>query len=199
MMRRVKSRKEANIEATRAALLGAARRHFARMGYSRAQTGRIAADARVTTGALYHHFGSKKKLFQAVAEQLEGEILVAATGGSQEGDPWSRFTAAFERLIDVCASADVQRIIFIEAPQVIGPEAWREIEFRYAFGVLHATLPRLIEHGVIKPFPIDLIARTLLAVLREASAELARSKQDPRARSQVFAFAAGLLSALAAG
>lgn len=194
----MRSRKEANIEATRAALLAAARRHFARVGYSRAQTGRIAADARVTTGALYHHFGSKKKLFQAVAEQLEVEILEAARSGGEEGDPWKRFVASFDRLIDVCASPDVQRITFVEAPQVIGPEAWREIEFRYAFGALHATLPMMIAHGLVKPYSIDLIAYTLLAVLREASAEVARSKHDPKVRAQVSEFAAGVLAAVAA-
>ncbi len=193
----MKSRKEANVEATRAALLAAARKHFARVGYSRAQTGKIAADARVTTGALYHHFGSKKKLFQAVAEQLEVEIL-AVSSGVQGTDPWERFKAVFERLVDVCASPDIQRITFIEAPQVIGPEAWREIELRYAYGALHKTLPLMIEAGLVKPYPIDLIARTLLALLREASTELAQARQDPKVRKQVSDFTASVLAALAA-
>lgn len=196
----VKSRKEANLEATRTALLAAARKHFARVGYSRAQTAKIAADARVTTGALYHHFGSKKRLFQAVAEQIEVEILAesSAIQGTPEGDPWTRFKAAFERLVDVCASADVQRITFVEAPQVIGPEAWREIEMRYAYGALHKRLPLMIEAGLLKPYPIELIARTLLALLREASAELAHPKQDPAVRKQVSDFTASILSSLAA-
>lgn len=195
----VKSRKETNIEATRAALLAAARKHFARVGFARAQTGKIAADARVTTGALYHHFGSKKQLFQAVAEEIEVEILAesSAIQGTQEGDPWTRFKTAFERLIDVCATPDIQRITFIEAPQVIGPEAWREIELRYAYGALHKRLPLMIEAGLIKPYPIDLIARMLLALLHETSAEVARSKHDPATRKQVSDFAASVLAALA--
>jgi AcrR family transcriptional regulator len=191
----MKSRKAANMEATRAALLSAARKHFARAGYSGAEMGRIAADARVTTGAIYHHFSSKQALFQAVAEQLEAEILAAA-GAVNKEDPWLRFTAGFEALIDVCASADVQRIIFVEAPQVIGPETWREIELRYAFGALRTMLPAMIAGRVIKPYPIDLIARTLLALLREASAEVAHSKQDPKVRSQVSDFVASVLGAL---
>lgn len=177
------------------ALIAAARRHFGGRGYSRADIARIAADARVTTGAIYHHFSSKKGLFQAVAEQLEAEIL-AATTAVREADPWSRFRATFEKLIDVCASADVQRIIFIEAPQVIGPESWREIELRYAYGALRATLPAMIDHGIVKPYPIELIARTLLALLREASAEVAHSKYDPGIRAQVSDFVAGMLTAL---
>ena len=186
-----------NIEATREALIAAARRHFARVGYSNAETGRIAADARVTTGAIYHHFSSKKGLFQAVAEQIEAEILEAVT--EVEGAaPWLRFRAGFEKLIDICASAEVQRIIFVEAPQVIGPEPWRKIELRYAFGALRTALPPLIEHGILRPYPVDLIARTLLALLREASAEVARSKHDPIVRTQVAELVGGMLSVLAA-
>jgi AcrR family transcriptional regulator len=193
----VKTRREMNIEATRTAVLQAARRQFARAGYSPAELGKIAADARVTTGAIYHHFGSKKGLFLAVAEQLEQDIL--KEGLCVPGDdPWARFRAGFERLIDFCAVADVQRIIFVEAPQVMGPEAWRKIELKYAYGALHETLPRMIEAGILKPYPVDLIARTLLAVLREASAEVARTKGDEKVRAQVSELAAGVLAVLAA-
>jgi AcrR family transcriptional regulator len=196
MMRTVKTRREMNIEATRAALLAAARKQFARAGYSRAEMTRIAADARVTTGAIYHHFGSKKKLFLAVAEQLETEILAEGLA-AQNDDPWMRFQAGFERLIDYCAAPDVQRITFVEAPQVMGPEAWRRVELKYAYGALQQTLPQMIEAGILKPYPIELIARTLLALLRETSAEVARTKGDPKIRAQVSELARGVLDSLA--
>lgn len=193
----MKSRRETNIEATRSALLAAARQQFARVGFSRAQIGKIAAQARVTTGAVYHHFGSKKGLFLAVAEKLETEIL--QHGLSAQGqDPWHRFRAGFEKLVDFCAAPDVQRITFIEAPQVMGPEAWRKIELKYAYGALHQTLPRLIQTGILKPYPIELLARTLLALLRETSAEVARSRHDPQVRAQIRDLTGSILDALAA-
>ncbi len=190
-----RSRREMSVEATRAALIAVARRHFARDGYSRAEIARIAADARVTTGAVYHHFGSKKGLFQAAAEELEREILEAAAT-VDEAEPWRRLRAGFERLIDVCASPEVQRIIFVEAPQVMGPEDWRKIELRYAFGALRSVLAALIDAGVIKPYPVDLLARALLALLREGSAEVARSKRDRRVRAQVSELSASVFDAL---
>lgn len=193
----MKTRREANVEATRAAVLAAARRQFARVGFSRAELAKIAVEARVTTGAIYHHFASKKGLFLAVAEQLEAQILKEGLAAENE-DPWLRFQAGFERLIDYCAAADVQRIIFVEAPQVMGPEAWRKVELKYAYGALHETLPRLIAAGILKPFPIELIARTLLALLRETSAEVARTRRDAKAREQVSDLARGVLGALAA-
>jgi AcrR family transcriptional regulator len=181
--------------ATRSALLAVARRHFARRGYSGAEIGRIAAEAGVTTGAVYHHFTGKKGLFQAVAEDLEAELLAIAAA-AQGDDPWRRLRAGFAQLIDICASAEVQRILFIEAPQVIGPEAWHEIELRYAFGALRMLLAALIAAGRLKPYPVDLIARSLLALLREAAGELARSKGDPAARANIAAFVAGVLDTL---
>src|SRR5215469_9126429 len=191
----MKSRRELNIEATRGAILATARRHFAREGFSASEIGRIAKDARVTTGAVYHHFANKKDLFQAVAEQLEGEIL--ATAAKADGkDPLARLRAGFELLIDVCAAPDIQRIIFIEAPQVIGPEAWREIELEYAFGALHATLEDLRDAGAIKPYPPELVARLLLALLRETSAELAREKRSPETRARISVLVTDVFSAL---
>jgi len=123
---------------------------------------------------------------------LEAEILAEAHAVSEQ-DPWLRFRAGFERLIDVCASSEIQRIIFVEAPQVIGPDSWRKIELRYALGALRAALPNMIKSRIIKPYPIDLIARTLLALLRETYAEIARSKRDPRVRAQVGDLVSGVL------
>jgi AcrR family transcriptional regulator len=193
-----KSRREANIEATRAALLAAARHHFARHGYARTELSQIAADAEVTTGAIYHHFVSKKGLFQAVAEQLEAEILAAAAA-RQAADMWQGLRAGFESLIDVCAAPDIQRIIFIEAPQVIGPEEWREIELRYAFGATRQILEHLMADGTLRRFPVDLVARTLLSLLSEAAAEIARTPGDPKIRAQVGEMVTRVLDAFESG
>jgi AcrR family transcriptional regulator len=178
---RRKSRREENVEATRAALIAVARRHFARRGFGETDIADIARDARLTTGAIYHHFKNKVALFQAVAEELESEIL-AAPSSIAVGDPWEALHAAFEKLVDLCARPDVQRIIFIEAPQVIGPAAWREIEMRYAFGAMQATLASLRAANRIKPYSTEYIACTLLALLRESSAEVARTKGSAKAR-----------------
>jgi AcrR family transcriptional regulator len=193
-----RSLRDERVAATREHLLAAARKHFARHGYSRAEIGRIAADARVTTGAVYHHFAGKKELFQATAEQLEAEILMHAAAVN-DPDAWRRLRFGFEKLIDFCAAADVQRIIFIEAPQVIGPQSWREIELRYALGVLHRILPALIDAGIVKPYPVDLIARTLLALLRETSAQVAQTKRDPEVRKQVTDLVSGVFRAFEVG
>lgn len=195
---RVKSRRDASQEATRAALLTVARAHFGALGFAGADVARIAAEAGVTTGALYHHFGSKKALFQAVAELVEGEILAA--GLAVDGPaPWQRLRNGFFVLLDVCAAPDVQRIIAVEAPQVLSPGAWREIELRYALGAVRQVLAALAEAGIIKPYPADLLARLLLALLRECATTIAEAPGDAAIRAQVEALANGVLDSLQAG
>jgi AcrR family transcriptional regulator len=183
-MEEMKSRRDENAEATRAAIVSIARKHFTRDGYADTEISKIASEARVTTGAVYHHFSGKKDLFLAVAELLEVEILAAA-GSVDERDPWARMKMGFERLIDFCARSDVQRITFVEAPQVIGPEAWRKIELRYAYGAVREALAALVATGIVKAYPVDLIARILLALLHETSAEVARSRRKPEVRKQI--------------
>src|SRR5215469_10125816 len=139
----MKSRREENAEATRAAIIAVARKHFTRYGYGDTEISKIAVEARVTTGAIYHHFSGKKELFQAVAEDLEVRILAEAAT-VKESDAWLRLQAVFEKLVDLSAAPDIQRITFVEAPQVIGPDAWRKIELRYAYGALRQTLEALI-------------------------------------------------------
>jgi hypothetical protein len=52
---------------------------------------------------------------------------------------------------------------------VIGPEAWREIEMKYAYGGMSAMLTQLIRGGILHPFAIELLAPVLLSVLAETS------------------------------
>lgn len=194
-MRELKSRRDENAESTRAAILSVARRHFTRHGYAGTEISKIASEARVTTGAVYHHFSGKKDLFIAVAELIEVEILAAAAS-VEKADPWARMKMGFEKLIDFSARPDIQRITFVEAPQVVGPEAWRKIELRYAYGAVREALEALVAAGIVKPYPVDLIARILLALLHEASAEVVRSKRKPEVRKQISNLVDDLFSLL---
>lgn len=179
----MKSRRDENAEATRAALIEAARELFGAEGYAAVSLEAVARRARVTTGAVYHHFAGKKALFQATAEAMEQGLLDAARA-YREPDPWLRLRSGFPRLIERCADPAIQRVLFVEAPQVIGPEAWREIELRYAYGAMREGLAALIGAGRIRPYPADLVARLLLGLLREASAEIAADGSDA-ARARV--------------
>jgi AcrR family transcriptional regulator len=168
----MQSRRDANTEATIAAIVTTARARFGAQGFESTSLEEIAAEVRVTTGAIYHHFGNKQGLFRTVAEQIEAELLACALA-VVDPDLWAQTQKAFTALIDACATAEVQRIIFLDAPRVMGPEAWREIEMKYGFGAMASALSALVKAGVIRPYPVELMAPVLLAVLAETSRALA--------------------------
>ena len=72
-------------EATRGALIAAARRLFAERGYADVGTEEIVRAAGVTRGALYHHFDGKRDLLRAVYEQIESEIAPEVAEGVTPG------------------------------------------------------------------------------------------------------------------
>lgn len=89
-------------EQTRAKLLGAAARVFARRGYEGATVPEIAAEAGVSTGAIYSNFDGKEALFHAliaeeVRRQNEQRILnVGQTATLQDavataGNQWAAY------------------------------------------------------------------------------------------------------------
>ena len=164
----MKSRRESNTEATIAAILAAGRARFGTEGFESASLEDIGSDARVTTGAIYHHFGNKLGLYRAVVEQIESELLACAMSVS-DPDPWLKAQRMFAHLIEACAAPEVQRIICLDAPRVLGPEVWREIELKYGYGAMAAAMTKLIEAGILRPYPVELITPIMLALLIEAA------------------------------
>src|SRR6266540_4757051 len=170
----VKSRKADQAEATRAALLGAARELFAGRGYAAVPTEEIVQRAGVTRGALYHHFRDKRDLFRAVVEEVEQETVEKiASAARSESDPWLAQQRALGAFLDVCLEPDVQRIILTDAPSVLGLEAWREIEARYGLALVRAGLGLVMEAGLIAEQPLDPLAHLLLGALAEAGLVIA--------------------------
>ena len=88
----VRTLKAEQAEATRAALVAAARTLFAERGYAAVGTEEIVRAAGVTRGALYHHFAGKQELFQAVYESVEQQLVeqIAASALAGASDPLLR-------------------------------------------------------------------------------------------------------------
>ena len=167
---------------TQARIIDAARIVFARDGFTDAALSEIIAKADVTTGAIYYHFTDKRGLFLAVAESLEKEILDEASKRTNPmADPWEAFESSVLETLDICARPDIQRIVFREAPAVIGLREWREIEVKYAFGVMQATVQQLAKAGLIKSELPDMTSQILLGALMEAAHTVASAKQKSKA------------------
>jgi AcrR family transcriptional regulator len=116
----VNSRRAEHIQDTRAALLRAARELFAEKGFAGTGTEEIVARARVTRGALYHHFRDKADLFRAVMQAVAGELaqrLVTQQLSRAAGDAasaWDQLREGFQAFLDACTGSDFQRIVLVD-------------------------------------------------------------------------------------
>jgi AcrR family transcriptional regulator len=184
-------------EATRSALVGAARALFGERGYGAVGTEEIVARAGVTRGALYHQFADKRSLFRAVVEALEQEVIGRVgtrIGAAQSADEALRLMAS--GWLDVCEDAEVQRIMLLDAPGVLGWDEWREIGHRYGLGEVIALLEAAMEAGAIARQPATPLAHVVIGALDEAALYIARA-EDPRgARADMEAVLDRLLSGL---
>lgn len=168
------------IEDTRAKLIAAGREAFARQGYAAASMDELTATAGLTRGALYHHFGDKRGLLQAVVDQIDTEMALAARDAAASAPtPWDRLLLEGEAYIEMALRPEVQRIVLLDGPAVLGdPSRWPS-----QHGCLQATvqaLEELIAEGVVVPVDTEAAARLLNGAALNAALWVA-GEPDPQA------------------
>lgn len=175
---------------TRTALLAAARKLFATNGFGDVSTQEIVGVAGVTRGALYHQFDDKTDLFAAVYEEVEAELVgkvAAALGERQPAGPLDAMRTGARLFLDLCAAPDVQRIVLVDAPAVLGWDRWRAVGVKYGLGVIEAMLAAAIAAGEIPQQPLRPSAHVLLGALDEAALYVSRADDPERARQEMYA------------
>lgn len=178
-------RKE-NATNTQAALQLAALRWFSAQGYEKAPVGTICADAGVTVGALYHHYGDKKGLFAAVAEQVDAQLVQQAANAqaatmASGGTPWDAFLASIDTVLQAGANAPLRRLMLVEAPAVLGAQVWGDIRQRQGLGAMRASIGALQAHGIFQGHDAERLARIVLGALYGAMDSLPASDVDVEA------------------
>jgi len=188
-------------DATRSALIAAARPLFADRGFAGVAAEEVVAAAGVTRGALYHHFGGKEGLLAGVYEQIERELLDRIGAHVSEvavTDPLVALATGAQAFLDACSEPEVHRIVLLDAPSVLGWERWREIGWRYGAGLTEQVVQAAIDAGLIARQPAKPLAHLLLGALDEAALYIARAA-DPRvARAEAGAALGTLLEGLRA-
>jgi AcrR family transcriptional regulator len=174
---------------TRDALVTAARELFAAHGFDGTGTEQIVAEARVTRGALYHHFRDKADLFRAAMAEAAGEVarqLVDEQLAAEATSPLQEIRDGVSAFLDVCVSGgDFQRIVLVDGPRVLGQETWEDLVDRYGRGLLEEWLARAVEAGDLAPVPTGGLSRLLIAMLTEASLAIARSADPSLTRDEL--------------
>ncbi|SDI07911.1 TetR/AcrR family transcriptional regulator [Nonomuraea jiangxiensis] len=163
-------------EQTRSALLRESRRLFAAEGYGAVGLAEIVRAAQVTKGALYHHFTGKPDLFRAVLGQVQQEVArKVADAAEAHDDPWDQLMAGCRAFLVSGADPDVQRIMLVDGPAVLGWNEWRALDEAASARHLAEALTALVEAGVIVPQPVEPLTRLLSGAMNEAALWLAAS------------------------
>jgi AcrR family transcriptional regulator len=190
----------ARSRATRDKLLTAARALFAERGFAAVGTEEIVRAAGVTRGALYHQFRDKEALFEAVFESVEAETTQRIAEGSLAGgaaDPLEALRAGARQFLRECAEPEVERILLLDAPAVLGWERWRAIGMRHGLGLTTGVLQAGMDAGAIARQPVAPLAHLLLGALDEGAMYVARAADREAARAEVAAVVDRLLDGLA--
>ena len=171
---------------TRAALVAAARHLFGRDGFAATSVDEIAREARLTTGALYHHFPNKTALFEAVFEAVHIDLLEASLQASIGAtDEVELLTRGFDAFFDAVLEPDVQRIIILDAPAVLGLARFTELDEQYAFAAITEALRLATTSGRLRVDDPETLARLLLGSMTRGAMLIANSDQPRETRDAV--------------
>lgn len=194
----VKSKKVQQGEATRQALLCAARALFGERGYAETSIDEVAHAAKVTKGAFYHHYGGKRELFAAVYEQVKREVSERAATAFLEPDPWEDLCTGCAAMLDAHLDPLVRRILIHDAQAVLDADTIRRVENRYGAVVLRGALRRAIRAQVIQPLPLKTLALMLTGAILEGCMAVAHADDPNQAREDVGKVLTSILEGLRA-
>ncbi len=190
-------RQEIRSAVTRETLAGIARPLFSERGFDAVSAEEIVERAGLTRGALYHHFGGKEGLFNAVHEALHREIAERIERAAEQAPgPWEALVAGCLAFLDACTDPEIQRIVLLDAPVVLGWEQWRTVDAAHGLGLLKGGLRDAMAAGELPKQPIDPLAHLLSGAMNEAGMWIARAANPKRARGEAAAALRMLLNAV---
>jgi AcrR family transcriptional regulator len=176
-------------------VLEIAQERFAADGFAAASVDDIARRARVTRGAVYHHYDSKPGLFRAVAERLQGEIAARVVAAAEsEPDAAAQLRAGSHAFLDAITDDRAARVLLVDAPAVLGWAQWRELDAQASGRELREAIAAL---GTVPPGLVEAVTGQLSGAMNEAALWLADGPGDARARASAHDALDLLLDAVA--
>jgi AcrR family transcriptional regulator len=181
---------------TRAALVTAGRRLFGANGFAATSVEDIAREARLTTGALYHHFPTKAAVFEAVFEQVHAD-LQADFVPPDPADAVELLLAGVGAFLDKLLEPEVARIIVTDAPAVLGLARFTQLDERYALAPTIAVLAAANESGALAVDDPPTLAILLFGALTRAGLLIASSPEPAATRDAVAAALRAIITGFA--
>ncbi|MGX9966865.1 TetR/AcrR family transcriptional regulator [Roseomonas sp. F4] len=175
----VARRRAQMVEETRARLIHAARRAFATQGYAAASMDELTAEAGLTRGALYHHFGDKTGLLQAVVDQIDAEMATRlAEVRDRAPNAWQGLLDESVAYIEMALEPEIQRIMLLDGPAVLGdPSGWPSQNA--CLRTTTQTIQGLIDQGIVQRLDAEAAARLLNGAALSAALWIAAAQDAP--------------------
>ncbi len=194
------ARKTRYASATRDDLVRSAVALFTTHGYAGTSLDVIAARARVTKGALYHHFRDKQDLFEAAFSAVEKKVYaklkkVLATSENL----WVKAGLVVREYLQSCLDPAYQRIVIHEGPVVMGWQRWRDAQEGLSFGVIRDAIADLRAAGGLSGLPVEVTARLVCGALSTAATMIANSPDPKRVSEETEDAVVRLLGLVRAG
>lgn len=187
-------------EATRRDLVDAGRALFVSQGYFNTSIGDLVTKSGVgTRGAFYHHFRDKSELFRAVFEEVERDLTLRSLASPPPGaDSWERLSAGLHGFLESALEPEVQRVMLLDGPVVLGWQTLRSIEERNSIALINEMVAGAIAEGIIDDQPVGELTHMVIAALEEASLLVAHAADPARARRRAAKVLDRLLLSFAA-
>jgi AcrR family transcriptional regulator len=189
-------------EATRRAVLAAARSLFGKKGYAQTSVDEIADVARVTKGAVYHHFAGKEALFRAVLAEVEVEVEAearAAGAGDPEAPPIDQIVARVNAYLDAALDEEMRRIALIDAPAVLGLEPEGSVDQHPGHVDLRSFIAASTARGQIIDLDPDLLTHLIRGLVWLSGLQIAHASDPDVTRSALGEALDAMLRGLAPG
>lgn len=175
--------REEMIAETRAKLIAAGRQAFGAVGYADASMDDFTASAGLTRGALYHHFGDKKGLLQAVMREIDAEMTVRLNRISAAApNRWQGFVDECVAYIEMALEPEIQRIMFRDGPAVLGDVSQWPTS-RGCIAALSRSIDQLKADGTMAEIDTEAAARLINGASSHAALWIANS-DDPEDTSK---------------
>ena len=150
---------------TRGKILWAARQLFAEKGYAAASTPAIVAAARVTRGAMYHHFPDKAAVFAGVVAAELADVGQRMSRAAQSNpDPVEQLILGGEAYVLAMAEPGRRRILLVEGASVLGTERIEALRGQHLKVRLETGLRQIVAAGIVPELPIVPLADLLTAL-----------------------------------
>ncbi|HET6153689.1 MAG TPA: TetR/AcrR family transcriptional regulator [Marmoricola sp.] len=184
------SRRQQYSASTKRALVDSAAKLFTSQGYGATSLDAIVSSARVTKGALYHHFSGKQAIFEAVFEKIENDATTRirkALKGSR--DPWEKALIGLRAFLDIVQDTGYQRVVIQEGPAVLGYERFRQQEERSSFGIVQEMVRTVLEGSMydISDEMLETFSRIFFGAMSAAGESVSTAANPKVAVAQVEA------------